>query len=412
MNRPLIIRNVHNLSLESYSDEQPQLVAQFTCVGKINDVLYTYNDDGYPVGVHCSAVWLHDMNNITLRGIHITVQNPAVSGVVLKNVSTGSVQMVSATGHHFNDSQISIGILLYESFSTEVHSSSASYFSIGLKVDKNFIPTTRITNVITMYNVGSGIYLSSGVGLFITNTTTAYNGVNGLYIRDAVVNITNTLAMHNGKHGILLIGDMDTLIRNAILTHNEGDSLYLWRAINTSLSRITATHNGNNGLFIYESTIIKLSGCSAEWNKQSGFTFLFVASIFSSTTIAQHNMGSGITFLNSPSDRVLLQTIQIKADFINTTATHNKENGIYLHSSNANFTNTITTHNGNNGIICYRREYIKYNYTSLFINTITKYNDWYGMALFSENNITIINIQTGQNMKKTIYKNIRRSWRH
>ena len=126
MDRPFTIGNVHNMSLESSSDdsnEYPHLVAQFSCETEVHECIHLYfnltNEYTSPgefvcclpgviecihlysswsvvdFKVCCAAVWLQDMYNVTVKGIHITAQmsNEPISPVVLKNVSDITVQL-------------------------------------------------------------------------------------------------------------------------------------------------------------------------------------------------------------------------------------------------------------------------------------------------------------------------------
>ena len=66
MERPVIIGNVHNMSLESLSDESdeyPHLVAQFSCETDVHNCMHLFTYGNYN-GLCCAAVWLNDMHNI------------------------------------------------------------------------------------------------------------------------------------------------------------------------------------------------------------------------------------------------------------------------------------------------------------------------------------------------------------
>ena len=98
IDRPVTIGNVHNMSLESLNDENneyPHLVAQFSCETEVHDCIHLHWFKYGNFKVCCAAVWLHDMYNVTVKGISITVQmsNIDMSVVNLKNVSGITVQL-------------------------------------------------------------------------------------------------------------------------------------------------------------------------------------------------------------------------------------------------------------------------------------------------------------------------------
>ena len=81
MDRPVTIGNVHNMSLESLSDEHPHLVAQFSCETEVQNYIQFCTEC-------CSAFWLHDMYNVTVKGIKLAFQISSMltSGIMLNNV--------------------------------------------------------------------------------------------------------------------------------------------------------------------------------------------------------------------------------------------------------------------------------------------------------------------------------------
>ena len=155
MDRPLTIGHVHNMSLESLNDENdeyPHLVAQFSCETEGHECVHLrFKLSVVDIKVCCAAVWLQDMYNVTVKGIHITAQMP-ISPVVLKNVSDITVQLnalCSLTDHN------SIEITIYGATSLVVHSSSANYCSSGLVLYNT--TNTHINKITTMYNEFIGI---------------------------------------------------------------------------------------------------------------------------------------------------------------------------------------------------------------------------------------------------------------
>ena len=108
-------------------DEHPLLVAEFSCEAETRGCisllwhLHLYPDHSFTVC--CAAVWLHDMHNVTLKGINITVEISNVSGVILQNVTGITVQLNTSCSLPLTES-ISIGIAMFLAITVEVHSST------------------------------------------------------------------------------------------------------------------------------------------------------------------------------------------------------------------------------------------------------------------------------------------------
>ena len=81
MDKPLIIAGQNNISLESYSDERPQLVAEFSCERGSSNYQHITCIFFESIKVSCAAIQLRDMNLVTLKGINVTVQAPGLSGL-------------------------------------------------------------------------------------------------------------------------------------------------------------------------------------------------------------------------------------------------------------------------------------------------------------------------------------------
>ena len=127
MDGPLIIGNVHNMSLENLNDRYAHLVAQFPCETEVHDCIHVSETSTCGLEVHdfevcCAAIWLHDVYNITVKGIHVAVSKN-VSGVVLKNILWITVQLTTSC---FLTNRKCLGIAIYGGTSVNVHSSSAN----------------------------------------------------------------------------------------------------------------------------------------------------------------------------------------------------------------------------------------------------------------------------------------------
>ena len=267
MDRPLTIGNVHNISLESSSDESdeyPHLVAQFPCETERHECLYLLLTR--TLKVCCAALWFHDVHNATVKGISMTlpVEIETISLVVLKNASGVTVQ-VNATC--FSTHSSSVGIAIYEATSVEVHASSVSNCNFGL-VFQNTTNThitkvtamynrvgiylhiatdTHISNTIAVNNTGNGIDLSTMNNTYIANMAISHNGYNGLNsFNMSNTHITNTTTAYNNDGGMFLSTMSNTRVTNTTATHNSLAGIYFAYMNNTHITKTTVTYNGKD----------------------------------------------------------------------------------------------------------------------------------------------------------------------
>ena len=318
MDRPLTIGNVHNMSLESLSDENkyPHLVAQFSCETEEHECIHVYEyqyhwfDSRYSLKVCCAAVWLHDVYNVTVKGISITVQTPDkhISVVILKNVSGTTVQLNATCSNTHNGTN---GIVMYEATSVEVHSSSANNCSFGLvlhnatnihiaKVTAMYnaivgialdtCTDTNIYNTVAAHNGNEGMILSDMNNTHITNTTTAYNGMDGMYLFTMNnTHITNMTAAHNGWYGMILFIMNNTHITNTTTAYNDGDGMNLLDMSNTHISNMTTTYNGEHGMYLEAMNNTHITNMTVTQNSLNGICLSENNNTYMTKTTATHN---------------------------------------------------------------------------------------------------------------------------
>ena len=241
MDRPVIIGNVHNMSLESVSGEYPHLVAQFSCETEVHNCIHL-SPYWYPHGFKmcCVAIWLHDMYNVTVKRMSITVQTPGVSGIILMNVSGIAVQLNTAC---FLTDHKTVGITIYEATSFGLYSSTVSNCFYGLLL--NNTTNTVIHKVTAMYNKWEGIALSMATNTHISNITAIHNGGSGIYL--STLNdtyIMNIIALHNELDGMVLKDMNTTHITNIFAAHNFLQGVYLELLNDVYMTKTTATYNG------------------------------------------------------------------------------------------------------------------------------------------------------------------------
>ena len=295
MDRPLTIGNVHNISLESLqneSDEYPHLVAKFSCEAKEHTCVHLYWHQQYERDfiVCCAAVWLHDLYNVTVMGISITLQmsndsNEDVSVVILKNVWNITLQlnaMCSLTDHK------SFGITIFEATSVEVHSSSTSNCSFGLAYHNT--TNSRITRVTAMFSEFTGMVLDTTTYTHIDNAIAAHNGNFGIDL--SIMSDTymaNTTALHNDWNGIMLDTMTNTYMTNVTASHNDWNGIALLGMTNTYISNTTTAHNLLGGILLTGMHNTYITNTTAVQNGDIGISLLVCKNTHMTKTTATHN---------------------------------------------------------------------------------------------------------------------------
>ena len=316
MDRPLTIGNVHNMSLESLSDESdeyPHLVAQFSCETEGHECIYMDWSFLPDAQVCCAAIWLHDVYNVTVKGISITVQtsDKHISVVILKNVSGTTVQLNATCSLTDDTSDGTNGIVMYEATSVEVHSSSANNCSYGLVLHNT--TNTHITKVTAMYNDVVGIALHTCTDTNIYNTVAAHNGFTGMLLVDmSNTHITNTTTAHNDDHGMYLSTMSNTYITNMTTGYNDALGMILSTMSNTHITNMTTGYNGGDGMILSTMSNTYITNMTTGYNGWNGMALFNMNNThITNTTVTQNNV-SGI-FLSENNNTYMTKT----------TATHN-----------------------------------------------------------------------------------------
>ena len=334
MDRPVTIGNVHNVSLEGWKDESgeyPRLVTQFFCykVPKCIPLDSLSNWITNPK-VCCAAVWLHNLFNVTVKGISITVQalNEPISGVNLKNVSDITVQMNTTCS--LTD-QPSFGITIFETTFVEIHSSIANNCSFGLVLHNT--TNIHITKVTTMYNMYLGIVVHMATDTVMSNTITAHNARDGMHLSSmsntyitnmttshnfrsigiSLFNMHNTHIMnmttkHNGN-GMFLVNMDSTYITNTTATHNDGDGVYLNFMIDTFITDMTTMHNNKSGMMSSIMTNTHISMMTIAHNGDDGLSLSTIWDTYITNMMATYNGGIGISLASTMNENTLMTKV-------------------------------------------------------------------------------------------------------
>ena len=274
MDRPLIIENVHNLLLEGYSDEQPQLVAQFPCHIEVNTCFYITNqfEKGYPKTC-CSTIGLHNVSLFTVKNLTITPKTPNATGLFLHKVVNATIEQIEVYYIFKNITRSKKGILLMDCHFIQMHSIITRNWEIGLEFyDSNNIYIHNVTashnkhegmysfNCSNFHvysssftnNTSCGIWMYEGHNIVINNTTTEYNAW-GIYFEHInTTQIVNTIASNNSHYGIFLRNSTNINISNTTLTHNDRDGLMIYYSSSIHIDGINITDTQNYGIYLYK----------------------------------------------------------------------------------------------------------------------------------------------------------------
>ena len=393
MDQPLAIRNVQNMSLENCCDERPHLVIQFSCETEKDD--HTHAKGGISDEC-CAAVSLHDVYNVTFRGISVTVQSSEVSALILKNVSKGIVELVTALSSHGHTCH---GILLQNTNFIEVHSFSARNFTHGLTLHNTI--ETRITNAYAAHNK-KGFVFKKTADTYISNSTATHNHRHGMLLQNMInTNITNISTMYNGA-GMDIQTLTDTHITNTIATRNHWLGISLHNMRTTHITNTRATHNGGPGVSLSHTIGTYITSTTAKYNKKFGIGGSSMVNTYIASTTATANTASGLYFcflfnthivntISTHNQYGLVLNMTVDTYISNSAAAHNHLHGMLLRNmSDTNISNTTTMYN--------KAGMHLQNLTDTHItNTIATRNHWFGISLDNLHNTHITNTRATHN---------------
>ena len=328
MDRPLIIGNVQNITLEASNKrgEHPELLAEFTC-GHHHCIHAKWQN------VCCAAVFLHDIHNVTLMGIRVTVQTANATGVILKKATGSSVQLTTV---HCLNSRSGHGIVIYEANLVKVQSFTVNNCSDGLMLDNT--SNIQITNTTAKHNM-QGIVLHTTSYTNITKTTANHNRYNGMHLKKINnTHIISTIANHNHFSGIHLEMTCNTYLKDSYVSNNYV-GIYSVTADNTHLTNVIATRD-KMGISLSNANNSHIINTAVTHNWYCGIDLYHTSNTCITNTSATYNQGGGICAFH-------LNNTYMK----NIIATQNGRRGIFLHSThNSHITETSTTNNQGQGI--------------------------------------------------------------
>ena len=257
MDRYLIIRHVHNLSLEGYSDEQPQLVAQFHCQIEVNTYFYITSAffDIHPKTC-CSTIGLHNVSLFTVKNLTITLKTPNGTGLVLHKVVNATIEQIEVYHISENITSSQQGIILKDCHFIQMHSIIArNWYSGLLFIDSNNI---YIHNVTASHNQHVGMYTFNSSNIHLYSSSFTNNTLScGIRMSDGHnIVFNNTTSVCNSR-GIYFDHINTAQIVNTIVSSNILNGILLLDSININISNITLSHNDIGGFMPFSTSIIQ-----------------------------------------------------------------------------------------------------------------------------------------------------------
>ena len=412
IDRPVHIRNVQNMSLESFhdqSDQYPHVVAQFYSFLEVCNCNYN---------ISCSAIYFDEVADVVIKGINLTVYTPNISGIAFLDVSNISIQSTSVYSH--SSSTCGFGIHISQSETVEVSSVSVHQFGIGFFLtNANNISITLTT---TSYNYNYGIFLFNIHNINITNTTTTHNRISGIALNDVSysflntittmynkrfgiflqyvrnVHMINTIAAHCGWTGMFLQDGNSTHIINTTAMYNNHTGIIMQDLYNTVLLNIELYYNGWSGMYFLTSNNSHIMNTSASYNGRSGVYLSMLHNTLMSNTVSLSNSWHGLSIRNMNNTKIIyvvseknVMSGMILKLTINTTITttvviNNFLDGVDLvNMRNTWLTNITAINNTKSGIVMFGLE-------NTHIINATASGNTYGIELNATKNTNLRSI--------------------
>ena len=264
MNKPLHVGNVHSMSLESFygsDNEQPHLVAEFSCESRAGMCMSVWVTADMTHVVCCAAMQFYDSQNITLKGIMISLQAPGMSGVTVQKVSNMNIQLITTYSlkpftlpYPFNEDPF--GIVIDYANGLEVYSSDTANYSRGF-VFQNIL-NTIIHNITATYCRFSGIFLHNATNTTISSPK-AVNTERGLslYYASTNIHISDAILVHNRASGMYLYFINHVTISNVFAMFN-GEGIVMLRPQNTEIINATVIHSPYRNIFMSGGTYVSI----------------------------------------------------------------------------------------------------------------------------------------------------------
>ena len=346
MDKPLEIRDVHNISIKASDDNNgiyPELMTGFPCQHETDEscIQLQFPGDVY-YALHnfdmcCSAIRLINVTHGVIGSIRLTVKTPRITGITLQWCPDIHIANVSAF-YYVRSYKYELGILVYESIGVKMESLHAKNFSHGMMVYNTTKTVIRDTTVVNSGHSGLLFFRSNFND--IVNTTLSNNNEHGvvlLFTNNS--NISMSHSIHNNKDGVALYSTTKSQVNSTVSNGND-NGFYLHRAIYTNICNSSVANNKRAGIRLYVSDFIAINNMYTTDNLENGISLKHCADVIIETTYAKHNQKNGIIF-ESCSNTAMMEI----------STTHNQNDGLQMFdSTNTSMVNILAAHNQVSGL--------------------------------------------------------------
>lgn len=275
----------------------------------------------------------------------------------------------------------------------------------------------------------AGAYIS-GAGVTITGYNFFVGNSNqGLEIYNAYVpsksssvgaiTLSNLYAEGNGESGVWAVnfGNLPYNVTitgtNTFVDNLNGDGLFVWSNGVVTISNITANGNDSSGVQINNTSAatpkaVVITGTNTfNTNGSSGLSVYSYGAITTNNVTANFNAFGGVELDNCDWDTVtscLSLSPQAVTMNGNNNTSDNGSDGVYIISRGAITINNLTSSYSNN-----RGAYLDNQYDNAVAGvtikgyTVASYNDFYGVSIFSNGAVTLMNVTTNGNQSDGMY---------
>ena len=299
LERPLEIRNVHNVTLKGISDrlrsdEYTQIVAQFSCWSN-----YQCSNESARVRALLSDLPLEDCSVIKL--INVSDVNIIGTSVAISSVNVSVIRVEQSTNIHLEIDIYSvkagldmngcnIGIMAYETNHLYVDKSHVSNLLYGLMLQ--YTQNVQIKDSMFEH---SGLLAMKSDSVSITSTISSGNketGIKLLFCNN--INIVNISAVNNSGSGMNFTSCRNTSIVSISAANNNGSGVVFTSCRNTSITDISVTNNHAYGIALYSCNAPTISNVYASNNMLHGISLESCSDISITNASAINNEGNGM----------------------------------------------------------------------------------------------------------------------
>lgn len=222
----------------------------------------------------------------------VTVRNLTAvgfgSGVVVSNLSIGSVADVTARENSFN------GVLVKDSTNVAVRNTTAAD-NTGNGVTLLESVDSAVTGSNVRSNGGDGVRVIGGATVFVDATRATENLENGVLVRrTAGATVANVTAADNGLFGVSANRGTDVTSRGLTAIGNGLSGVLFRNVTDGAVNDLDAIENGQSGLYVLDGARVSATGIDARRNRLDGVSVVDASGVTVSDADIEASGGAGL----------------------------------------------------------------------------------------------------------------------